>query len=28
VLSNTAMMELRGIIKSINGVYFSDINQI
>jgi DNA processing protein len=28
VLSNTAMMELRGIIKSINGVYFSDIKQI
>lgn len=27
VLSNVAMMELRGIIKSINGVYFSDFNQ-
>jgi DNA processing protein len=27
VLSNIAMMELRGIIKSIKGVYFSDFNQ-
>lgn len=27
VLSNVAMMELRGIIKSIKGVYFSDFNQ-
>jgi predicted Rossmann fold nucleotide-binding protein DprA/Smf involved in DNA uptake len=25
VLSNAAIMELRGIIKNINGVYFSDL---
>ena len=25
VLSNIAIMELRGIINSINGVYFSDL---
>lgn len=27
VLSNVAIMEIRGIIKSINGVYFSDLKQ-